>query len=184
MDTYLKPVEIPASPLWKMIYSFSRRTFGKVLTPLKIMSVRLPLGFAFFSMKISKLDKKLRLPPEQVMLVRHQVARLNVCLFCIDIARSFTIKSSMNQAKFDALDDYHTSSLFSAAERAMLDFVTLLTKERRMDVETFSALAKHFPEREICEIVWIVSTEFYYNIGNIGLNIHSDMLCDIARRKK
>lgn len=182
MDTYLKPIESPQSLLWKMIYSFSRKTFGKVLTPLKIMSVRLPMGFALFSMKISKLDKKLRLPAEQVMLVRHQVARLNVCLFCIDIARSFTIKASMNQAKFGAIEHYKTSALFTEAERALLDFVTLLTKERRMDPETFASLAKYYPEREICEIVWIVSTEFYYNIGNIGLNIHSDMLCEIARR--
>jgi hypothetical protein len=182
MDTYLKPVESPQSLLWKMIYSFSRKTFGKVLTPLKISSVRLPVGFAFFSMKIGKLDKKLRLPAEQVMLVRQQVARLNVCLFCIDIARSFTIKASMNQAKFETLDHYQSSPLFSEAEKALLNFVTLLTRERRMDPETFSALAKHYPEREICEIVWLVSTEFYYNIGNIGLNIHSDMLCEIVRK--
>jgi alkylhydroperoxidase family enzyme len=182
MDTYLKPIEKPEGLLWKMVYAFSRKMFGKVLTPLKVSSVRMPLGFAFFSMKIGKLDKKLRLPQETLMLVRQQVARLNVCLFCIDIARMITIQSSMKQEKFDALENYKTSPLFSEAERALLDFVTLLTKERRMDPETFSALAKHFPEREICEIVWIVSTEFYYNIGNIGLNIHSDMLCDIKKK--
>jgi alkylhydroperoxidase family enzyme len=182
MDTYLTPVEKPQGLLWKMIYAFSRKTFGKVLTPLKIMSVRLPLGFALFSMKISKLDKKLLLPAETAMLVRHQVARLNICLFCIDISRMATIQASMNQAKFDALENYPTSALFSEAERALLDFVTLLTKERRMDPETFAKLAKHYSEREICEIAWIVSTEFYYNIGNIALNIHSDMLCDIMKK--
>lgn len=183
MDTYLTPVEKPQGLLWKMIYSFSRKMFGKVLTPLKIMSVRLPLPFALFSMKIGKLDKKLRLPTETLMLVRQQVARLNVCLFCIDIARMITIQSSMKQEKFDALDSYKTSPLFSEAEKALLDFVTLLTKERRMDPETFAVLAKHYPEREICEIVWVISTEFFYNIGNIGLNIHSDMLCDIVKKK-
>jgi alkylhydroperoxidase family enzyme len=182
MDTYLKPVEKPEGILWKLVYAFSRKMFGKVLTPLKIMSVRLPLPFALFSMKIGKLDKKLRLPQETMMLVRQQVARLNVCLFCIDISRMMTIQASMNQAKFDALDSYKTSPLFNDAERALLDFVTLLTTERKMDPETFAALAKHYPEREICEIVWIVSTEFYYNMGNIGLNIHSDMLCDIVRK--
>jgi alkylhydroperoxidase family enzyme len=182
METYLTPIEKPKSLLWKMIYSYSRKAFGKVITPIKIMSVRLPLGFALFSMKIGKLDKKLQLPAEKVMLVRQQVARINVCLFCIDIARLVTIQSSMNQSKFDALEHYATSPLFSEAERALLDFVTLLTKERRMDTETFAKLSNHYPEREICEIVWIISTEFYYNIGNIGLNIHSDMLCDIRKK--
>jgi len=37
---------------------------------------------------------------------------LNVCLFCMDIARAFTIQASMNQAKFDALEQYRTSPLF------------------------------------------------------------------------
>ena len=52
------------------------------------------------------------------MLVRERVAQLNVCLFCIDIGRAFAIKASMNEAKFDALEDYATSPLFSDAERA------------------------------------------------------------------
>ncbi|HET6225887.1 MAG TPA: carboxymuconolactone decarboxylase family protein [Bacteroidia bacterium] len=182
METYLSPIEKPQSLLWKIIYSYSRKAFGKVITPLKISSVRLPFGFALFSMKIGKLDKKLQLPAEKVMLVRQQVARINVCLFCIDIARMVTVQASMNQAKFDALENYNTSSLFSEAERAMLDFVTLLTRERRMDQETFAKLKKHYSEREICEIVWIISTEFYYNIGNIGLNIHSDMLCEVRKK--
>jgi len=51
--------------------------------------------------KVGKLDKKLSLAPETVMLIREQVARINVCLFCMDIGRSFTIKASMSQAKFD-----------------------------------------------------------------------------------
>ena len=45
-------------------------------------------------------------------------------------------------------------------------------------------MAKHWSEREICEIVWLVASEHIYNMTNIGLNIHSDMLCDIRRKKK
>ena len=40
------------------------------------------------------------------MLVRERVARINVCEFCIDIGRAFAIKARMNEAKFDALEDY------------------------------------------------------------------------------
>ena len=76
-----------------------------MLTPVKVITARMPLGFGQFSQKIAELDKKLVLPPETVMLVREQVAHLNVCSFCIDIGRSFAIQASMNQAKFDALED-------------------------------------------------------------------------------
>ena len=33
-------------------------------------------------------------------------------------------------------------------------------------------------------VVWLVATEHVYNITNIGLNIHSDMLCDITKKQK
>lgn len=184
METFLSPIEKPRGLLMKLAYYFTRRQFGKVLTPLKVHSARLPVGFGLFYGKIGNLDKKLQLPPETVMLVREQVARINVCLFCIDIARSFTIKASMNQAKFDALEEYGASPLFSEAERAALDYVTELTRDKKVNPETFARMARHFSERAICEIVWLIATEHVYNMTNIGLNIHSDMLCDISRKKK
>jgi alkylhydroperoxidase family enzyme len=184
MDTtFLPPIENPSNPIMKLVYAMTRKQFGKVMTPIKVFSARMPLAFGIFVGKIGKLDKKLQLPPELVMLVRHQVARINVCLFCIDIARYFTIQAKMNQAKFDALDEYSTSPLFTEAERAALDYATELTRDKKVNPETFARLRNHYSERSICEIVWLVATEHVYNISNIGLNIHSDMLCDIARKK-
>lgn len=183
MGTYLPPIEHPKSILMKLAYAGTRRQFGKVLTPLKVFAARLPLAFGVFYGKISKLDRKLTLPAETQMLIRERVARLNVCLFCIDIGRSFVIKAAMNEAKFDALNDYATSPLFTEAERAALDYVTELTRDRNVKPETFERVARHFSERAICEIVWLVSSEHFYNLTNVGLNIHSDMLCDITKKK-
>src|SRR6185437_8603223 len=147
-----------------------------------VFSARMPLAFGLFYARVSKLDKKLTLTPELALLIREQVAHLNICLFCLDIGRSIAIKASMNQAKFDALEQYRTSSLFTDAERAALDYATELTKEKKVAPETFAKMARHYSEREICEIVWLVASEHLYNISNIGLNIHSDMLCDISRK--
>jgi len=168
----------------KLAYYFTRRQFGKVLTPLKVRSARLPAAFGLFYGKIGRLDQKLELRRETVMLIREQVARINVCLFCIDIGRSFTIKASMNQAKFDALEEYRTSPLFTDADRAALDYVTELTRDKKVDPDTFARMRKHYSERAICEIVWLVASEHLYNMANIGLNIHSDMLCDISKQSK
>ena len=184
VDTFLPPIEKPKGLLMKLAYYFTRRQFGKVLTPLKVHSARLPSAFGLFYSKISKLDKKLLLPPEMVMLIREQVARINVCLFCIDIGRSFTIKAAMNEAKFDALEQYSTSPLFTDAERAALDYVTELAQDKKVSPKTFARVSGHYSEREICEIVWLVASEHLYNMTNIGLNIHSDMLCDISRKNR
>jgi alkylhydroperoxidase family enzyme len=184
MDTFLPPIENPSSPVMKMVYAMSRRQFGKVMTPFKVFVARMPLAFGMFTGKIAKLDKKLELPRETQMLVRERVARINVCEFCIDIGRSFVIKAGMNEAKFDALGDYTTSPMFSDGERALLDYVTELTRDKNVKPETFALLRKYYSERAICEIVWLVASEHFYNMTNIGLNIHSDMLCDIAKRNK
>ena len=180
-STFLPPIEKPKGLLMKLVYAITRRQFGKVLTPIKVFSARLPLAFGQFYGKISSLDRKLLLPPESVMLIREQIAQINVCLFCIDIGRYFTIKQSMNQAKFDALSQYRTSSLFSDAERATLDYVTELTRNKSVEPETFSRLARYYSERQICEIVWLVASEHFYNMTNVALNIHSDSFCDIGK---
>jgi alkylhydroperoxidase family enzyme len=184
METFLPPIEKPKGLIMKLAYYFTRRQFGKVLTPLKVHSARLPPAFGLFYSKIGKLDKKLGLPPETALLIREQVARINVCLFCIDIGRSFTIKASLNEAKFDALEQYRTSALFTDAERAALDYVTELTKYKKISQGTFARVSRYYSERAICEIVWLVASEHLYNMTNIGLNIHSDMLCDISRKKQ
>lgn len=183
-EPFLAPIERPQGLMMRLAYYFTRRQFGKVLTPLKVHSARLPAAFGMFYGKVSKLDKKLSLPAETVMLIREQVARINVCLFCMDIGRLFTIQAAMNQEKFAALEQYRTSSLFTEAERALLDYVTELTTDKAVKPDTFARLASHYSEREICEIVWVVASEHLYNLSNIGLNIHSDLLCDISKRKR
>jgi alkylhydroperoxidase family enzyme len=183
MDTFLAPIEHPQGLMMKLVYAMARRQFGKVLMPLKVVYARMPLAFGLFGSKIGKLDKKLLLPPETVMLIREQVARINICLFCIDIGRSFAIKARMNEAKFDALEQYSLSPLFTDAERAALDYVTQLTRDKKVDPDVFARMTGHYSERAICEIVWLVASEHFYNMTNIGLNIHSDMLCEIGRKK-
>ncbi len=184
MGTYLPAIEHPRGLIKKLAYAGSKKQFGKVPTPVKVVYSRMPIAFGLFIGKISKLDKKLELPLETQMLVRERVAQINVCEFCIDIGRSFVIKAKLNEAKFDAMNEYATSPLFSDAERALLDYVTELTRDKKVNPETFADLAEHYSERAICEIVWLVASEHVYNMTNIGLNIHSDMLCDIARKGK
>jgi AhpD family alkylhydroperoxidase len=184
MDTLLPPIEKPQGLMMKIAYAMARRQFGKELTPLKVHSARLPVSFGLWYAKIGKLDKQLQLPPETVMLIRERVAHINVCEFCMDIGRYVAMKASMNEAKFDALDHYRTSPLFSDGERAALDYVTELTRDKKVSPENFARLSKYYSEREICEIVWIVASEHVYNMTNIGLNIHSDLLCDISKKKK
>jgi len=184
MSTFLPPIERPASLLMKLMYFFSKKQFGKVMTGLKVTSARMPIAFSLFYFKVSQLDKKLVLPAETVLLLRQLVAQINICEFCIDMSRYAAIKASISEQKFDALNDYTASPLFTQKEKTAFDYASELTRNKKVAQETFDELKKHFTGREICEIVHIVATEHLYNISNIGMNIHSDMICDIARKKQ
>ena len=181
-DTFLPPIERPQGLIMKLAYYFTRRQFGRVLTPLKVHSARLPVAFGLFYTKIGELDKKLVLPPETVLLIREQVARINVCLFCMDISRSFAIKATMNEAKFDGLDQSHEPSVYRRRTRSA-GLCDGADKGKKVNPDTFARLSRYYSDREICEIVWLVASEHLYNLTNIGLNIHSDMLCDIRGRR-
>jgi len=159
-----------------------QQQFGRVITPLKIHWARLPPAFLQWATKINELDMMLQLPPQTALLIRGQVARLNVCLFCIDANRYAAMQMYKNEAKVDALNQYRTSPLFTDAERAALDYTTELTKEKKVNPTTFTRLRRYYSEREICEIVYIIASEHVYNMTNIGLNIHSDMLCSIPQK--
>jgi hypothetical protein len=181
-EPFLPPIEKPEGLIKKLVYAKTRKEFGKVPTPVKVHSARLPSAFGMFYGKISVLDKKLRLPRQTVFLIREQVARINVCLFCTDIGRFFAMKEAMDEAKFEALAEHPTSPVFTDAERAALDYTTELTKDKQVSPSTFNRLHSCYSEREICEIVWLVATEHVYNLTNLGLNIHSDMLCDLRKK--
>jgi alkylhydroperoxidase family enzyme len=183
MDTFLDPIEKPKGLVKKLMYAMMKRQFGKVPTPIKVVYSRMPTAFGMFVGKIAQLDKKLELPQETAMLIREQVAHINVCTFCVDIGRYFVIKASMNEAKFNALDQYRVSPLFSEAERAALDYVTQLTASKKVDSETIERVKLYYSDRAICDMVWLAASEHFYNITNLGLNIHSDMLCDLARKR-
>jgi len=184
MATYLPPVENPPGLLLKLMYFFMRRQFGKVATPIAVFSARMPLAFLTFYGKVSRLDKKLKLPPRTAVIIREQVASINMCLFCMDATRWYAMKAAPdNEARLDALAEYQTSPLFTDAERAALDYVTALTRDKEVGQDTFARLRRHYSEREICDIVWLAASEHLYNISNIALNIGSDGLCELSQRR-
>ena len=180
MSTLLPPIEHPKSPFWRLGFFFMRRKFGKVMTPASVWSVRMPLAFTTYFGKVGKLDKKLELASDTATLIREQVAAVNGCHFCMDASRYMALKESAeNAAKYDALEDYGTSPLFTEAERAALDYVTELSRDKAVGDDTFARLSSHYSEREICDIVWLVASEHLYNLNNIGLNIGSDGFCEL-----
>jgi len=168
MATYLPPIEKPRGLIMKMVYSFSRRQFGKVMTPIKVHSARMPLAFGSFYGKLPRLDKKLQLPSQTALLIREQVASSNMCMFCMDAARWYVMtKKPDDLARLDALPQYQTSPLFTAAERAALDVaVAAGCVPNAVTDAMFTQLRTHWSDEQVVEIVGVIAMFGFLNRWN------------------
>jgi len=179
----LEPIEKPKGLMMRIAYWMTRRQFGKVMTPMKVVYPRMP-GAMKVAYEIAKFEMKgIRLEPGLKFLVVTHAAQINGCGFCVDIARAMAIREHLGTEKFNALPEYRTNPLFSERERAALAYAEEATRHKHVSDVTFEALRKQFNEQEIVEITWLNAVENYYNLINIPLEIESDGLCAIAQAR-
>lgn len=108
-----------------------------------------------------------------------------MCTACMDIGRYYGLKRSPETlARLDAIADSGTSPLFSEADRAALAYARELTTDKAVAPATFARLSRHYTEREICEIAYLVASEHLANMTNLGLGVGSDGLCEISQRRR
>ncbi|WP_179862252.1 carboxymuconolactone decarboxylase family protein [Longibacter salinarum] len=174
----LEPIDRPDSWWMRLVYWITKRTLGRVITPVKVVNARVP-GSASVAQKMNATEKQLSIDPELRFLIKSYVATLNGCSFCIDIAQASAQDQGISIEKYDALLQYETSDVFSPRERAALVYVEEATRSTSVTDATFDALRTHFDDRAIAELTWLNAMENYYNLLNRPLNIGSDKLCAI-----
>jgi AhpD family alkylhydroperoxidase len=179
----LEPVAKATDFGTRMAYWWSRKEFGKVMTPIRVVCARMPGsmkalgGMLKFSSKGIQLDEGLRL------LIGNLASQINGCASCIDLARAAAVGSHQDLSKLDAVMDYRTSAKFSERERAALAYVEEATRNKGVSDSTFATLRRHFSEREIVEITWVNAFQNFFNLLNRPLGIGSDGFCAIAQAK-
>lgn len=179
----LEPIEKPGGAMMRFAFWMMRRRLGKVMTPMKVLTARLPESLRL-TYEIQKFEMKgIRLEPGLHYLVVTLASHINGCGFCLDLVRAMAIQEHLGMERFNALSEYRTSPLFTDRERAALAYVEEATRHKRVSDATFGELRRHFGEREIAEIVWLNALENYYNLINIPLEIGSDGFCAIAQAR-
>lgn len=176
----LEPIEKPRSLLLRLGYAMSRRRFGAVPTPFKVIYARAP-RLAPLTYHISRvLEGGLSLDPELVLLVMTHSSLLNGCTFCADLHRAQALKARLGLEKFAKLHDFRSSDAFSPRERAALAYAEEATLERRVSDATFAELRSHFDERQIVELTWLNAIGNFFNLMAVPLGVESDGLADLA----
>lgn len=180
MGARLEPIEKPDGLKMRFVYWMMGRKFGKVMTPLKVVTARIP-GSLGLNRKFQKFHANgIWLEPELKLMVGTLTSEINGCSFCVDLAQSEAIRENLGMEKFNALAEYQTSPLFSDRERAALAYAEEVTRHKNVSDATFEELRKHFTDREIVEITWLNAFQNYTNLVNIPLEIEPDGLCAIA----
>lgn len=181
----LEPVENPKNILVKLAYWWSRREFGKVMMPMKVIYARQPKLMRIASKIIMFQEKSVLLTPDLRLLVQTQVSMLNGCAFCNDISLAQAVKKKLGAEKFFALGDdvAAKTKAFTEKERAVVAFVDEYAKNRCVSNETFENLRKFFSETEIIEIVAMNAFEQYFNAFAVPLGIESDELKHLAENR-
>jgi AhpD family alkylhydroperoxidase len=179
----LQPIEKPKGLMMRVAYWMTRRQFGKVMTPMKVVVARMPEALRL-TYEMTKFELKgIQLDPELHFMIGTLASQINGCGFCADLGRAMAVRERLGLEKFNALAEYRTSPLFSERERAALTYAEEATRHKRVSDATFEELRRHFSEREIVEITCVNALENYYNLINVPLEIESDGFCAIAQAR-
>lgn len=179
----LKPIEKPKSILMKLAYRWSKKNFGKVISPMKVIYARKP-GLMSVAFKINHIkEKHISLSSQLRYLVQAYTSLLNGCNFCSDLVLATAFQKQLGMEKFKDLQKFRDSAYFDEGERAMLAYVEEATKNKTVSEETFQDFSQHFSEEEMVEVTWLIATENYYNTLTIPFGIESDNILNLFEKK-
>jgi len=171
----LHPIENPSSLILKAAYLFSKKTFGKVLSPLLVIYSR-SVPILQVSTKILSTDKKISLDKNINLLIRNFVSKLNDCKFCSNAIEHLSQQQKFDMRKIKELLNFQNSTTYSQTEKAVLHYVEQISTTKTATQEAFDDLKKFFNDKEIVEITWVCASENYFNMQAKPLGLTSDEL--------
>jgi uncharacterized peroxidase-related enzyme len=144
-----------------------RRNLGFVPNSILIMQRRPQMAKAFAQMTASVWDPAGKVERGFKRLIAHVASRAAGCRYCMAHTAGGALHFGVEDQKLAAVWDYRTSPLYSAAERAALDFAVAAAQvPNAVTDETFAELQRHWNEDEIVEIVGVIALFGFLNRWN------------------
>ena len=116
------------------------------------------------------------LTPDQVQLIAYTVSLSAGCRYCQAHTSHNAHRFGLAEEKLNAVLAYETSDLFSASERALIALALACGEvPNGAQPAHFSALREHFSERQVTQIVSVISLFGYLNRWNdtVGTQLES-----------
>ncbi len=170
----------PASYPWylKPFFWSQKRRYGEVLLP-GLLWGRVPRLFMTVAMLYGALDAR-RSPLDPVLrsLLTVRVSQLNWCRFCVDINSATLARRAGSMARVEALEEWRTSKLYSAPERAALDYTEAMTiTGRGVTDELMAELRLHFTDDAMIELTALIAFQNLSSKFNSALDVPPQGFC-------
>jgi uncharacterized peroxidase-related enzyme len=134
---------------------------------LKIMARSPAMLQGFMALSFALMGPNAKLDPQLRQMIANITSAAAGCNYCQAHTAHGAERLGLSAEKIEALWTYETSEHFTAAERAALSLAQAAGSVPNMATDAhFEALAPHFSEDEIAEIVGIISYFGFLNRWN------------------
>jgi AhpD family alkylhydroperoxidase len=156
-----------AGPFVKLVYRFGPRAMRKLtgrdprtgsgLEPIEVWAhqPKMMVGMGRFNQAVRKgksVDDRIK------NLVELKGAQMIGCEFCVDLGSQICRNSGLSDEELIALARYQSSTLFTAREKAALDYaVAVMRTPVEVTDELFARMRAHFDDRQLVEITALLT---------------------------
>lgn len=149
-----------AGLLTRMMYRFAKRRFGEVPEPFAVAArhPRLLMANAVHEMLLQSGSKTL--PASVRELAVFWTARTVGCSWCVDFGSMLQRLDGLDVDRLKHIDEYPTSPLFSADERAAISYADAVTTDpHTVTDEQVADLRRRFGDAGVIELTYQIGVE-------------------------
>jgi uncharacterized peroxidase-related enzyme len=158
LSARIKPLPPDHSPALKEQFEAMRKNLGFIPNSILIMQRRPKLAKALAQMTAAVWDPEGEVDRGFKRIIAHVASRVAGCRYCMAHTAGGALHFGVDDQKLAAVWEYQTSPLYSAAERATLDFaVAAASVPNEVTDDMFAELRKYWSEEQIVEIVGVIA---------------------------
>jgi uncharacterized peroxidase-related enzyme len=163
----LAPLPPETSPELKEQFDTMRKNLGFIPNSILIMQRKPKLARALAQMTAAVWDPEGKVDRGFKRIIAHVASRAAGCQYCMAHTAGGALHFGVEDKKLAAVWEYQTSSLYSAAERATLDFaIAAASVPNAVTDAMFAELRKYWTEEQLVEIVGVISLFGFLNRWN------------------
>ncbi|MDT8998768.1 carboxymuconolactone decarboxylase family protein [Paucibacter sp. APW11] len=167
----IEPLAADANPEVSELATLFNRTLGFVPNSVMTMMRRPAIARAFTALNAAVMHNEGRVSSELKRLIGHLCSASSGCRYCeahtIRAAERFGAEEGADPRRLAELWNFRSSPLFSAAERAALEFaIAAAAVPNAVDEPIGATLREYWDEGEIVEILGVIALFGFLNRWN------------------